>query len=58
MNRSRDTKPCANDANYTEGCEVDEAGLFADAMAEADEDEGEEDGWVDCYLGDGEGFEG
>lgn len=57
MYRSRNTKPRPNDSNYTEGCQVYEAGLFTDAMAEEDEDEGEEDGWVDCYFGDGEGFE-
>ena len=27
-------------------------------MAEEDESEGEEDGWVDYYFGDREGFEG
>ena len=27
-------------------------------MADEDEDEGKQDGWVDCYFGYGEGFEG
>ena len=27
-------------------------------MADEDEDEGEENGWVDCHVGNGEGFVG
>ncbi len=27
-------------------------------MADEDEDESKEDGWIDCYFGYGEGFEG
>ena len=58
MYRSRNTKPRTNDADYTKGGQINEAGLFADAVAEEDESEGEKDGWVDCYFGNGEGFEG
>ena len=58
MYRSCNTKPRTHDADDAEGCQVDEAGLFADTVAEEDEDEAEENGWVDYYFSDGEGFEG
>ena len=58
MDPSSNSETCTNTSDYAEGCQVYEARLFAKAVADEDEDEGEEDGWVDCYFGYGEGFGG
>ena len=58
MDHSSNTEARTNDSDYAECGQVYEAGLFADAVADEDEDEGKENGWVDCYFGYGERFEG
>lgn len=42
-----DAHGSADDADETEDGEEHPAGLAADAMADEDEDVGDEDGWVD-----------
>ena len=58
MDPTSNTEARTNDSDYTERRQINEARLLANAVANEDEDEGKEYGWVDCHLGYGEGFRG